>query len=239
MLSPSSVQSLVVPPAADTSAETRVAELVDGVEGWLTEAEARALYSLALACTGAGAIVEIGSWKGRSTICLASGSRDGGGGHVYAIDPHTGSPEHHAELGSVNTVDEFRANIAVAGVDHLVTPLVATSLDAGAGFDQPVELLFVDGAHEYDAVRADLELWLPKVVEGGFVAVHDSFIEQGGPRRAIRELLIGSSSDVHFVHSLFHARKRERPSTSERLRARAALARQDVRERAQALRRTG
>jgi predicted O-methyltransferase YrrM len=234
---PSSIQSLVVRPAADTAAGTHVADLVAGIEGWLTEAEAQALYELARACTGRGAIVEIGSWKGRSTVCLATGSRAGAGGHVYAIDPHTGSAEHHAAFGEVDTVAEFRANVEGAGVAGLVTALVTTSLDAGAGFDRPVELLFVDGAHEYDAVRADLELWLPKVVDGGFVAVHDAFLEQSGPRRAIRELLAGACSDVHFVHSLFHARKRDRPSARDRIGARAALARQDLRERAQALRR--
>ena len=46
-----------------------------GVPGWLSDEEAVALYELAKDCTGRGVIVEIGSFKGRSTICLGLGSR--------------------------------------------------------------------------------------------------------------------------------------------------------------------
>src|SRR5438876_7135452 len=50
-----------------------VKRLVAGVPGWLTPNEGHALYEAARACTGRGVIVEIGSWKGKSTICLARG----------------------------------------------------------------------------------------------------------------------------------------------------------------------
>src|SRR5204862_2126445 len=59
---------------------------VAGIGGWLTPKEGRLLYELARGCTGRGVIVEIGSWKGKSTIWLASGSRRGPGVFVYAID---------------------------------------------------------------------------------------------------------------------------------------------------------
>jgi hypothetical protein len=37
----------------------------------------------------------------------------------------------------------------------------------------PIELLFIDAGHGYAAVRADIDLWTPFVVEGGLVALHD------------------------------------------------------------------
>lgn len=43
-------------------------------------------------------IVEIGSWKGKSTIWIANGSKDGRNIKVYAIDPHIGSSEHQKEI---------------------------------------------------------------------------------------------------------------------------------------------
>jgi predicted O-methyltransferase YrrM len=45
-------------------------------------------------------IVEFGSWKGRSTIWLASGVKDRGEGRVYAVDTWEGSPgeEAHRDL---------------------------------------------------------------------------------------------------------------------------------------------
>src|SRR5665647_2930672 len=57
----------------------------DSAEGWLLDAEGPLLYSLALNCVGRGAVVEIGSWKGRSTIYLGKGSKAGSNITIYAV----------------------------------------------------------------------------------------------------------------------------------------------------------
>ncbi|MGZ4924459.1 MAG: hypothetical protein ACXV5H_10990, partial [Halobacteriota archaeon] len=44
-------------------------------EGWLADIEGTLLYTLGKNCKANGAIVEIGSWKGKSTIFLAKGSK--------------------------------------------------------------------------------------------------------------------------------------------------------------------
>src|SRR5579864_2558755 len=88
-----------------------IEDVLTSVDGWLNPKEAWRLYRLARECRGRGAIVEIGSWKGKSTICLARGSIAGGKAKINAIDPHTGSPEHSREFGVVWTFDEFRRNI--------------------------------------------------------------------------------------------------------------------------------
>jgi len=71
-------------------------------------------------------IVEIGSWKGRSTIVLAAGARAGAGGPVYAVDPHQGLPQR----GGEPTFAAFQANIAAAGVADLVRPLQQCSAES-------------------------------------------------------------------------------------------------------------
>src|SRR5687768_10612282 len=63
------------------------------VEGWLARGEGKLLYRLSKQCTGRGVIVEIGSWKGKSTTWLGLGSCAGKGVQVHAIDPHTGSTQ--------------------------------------------------------------------------------------------------------------------------------------------------
>jgi len=78
-----------------------IAQQTAAVEGWLARAEGKLLYRLAKRCTGRGVIVEIGSWKGKSTIWLASGSRAASRSKVHSIDPHTGSPQHHDMFGKV------------------------------------------------------------------------------------------------------------------------------------------
>jgi hypothetical protein len=54
-----------------------IKKLVFKINGWLTDKEGELLYNLAKNCTGKGVIVEIGSWKGKSTIWLGKGSKAG------------------------------------------------------------------------------------------------------------------------------------------------------------------
>ena len=166
---------------------TEIADLVRPVDGWLFDGEARLLFELARTADPAGVIVEIGSWKGKSTICLAKGSEAGPRLKVYAIDPHIGSEEHHA-TGQVWTFEEFQKNIRNAGVQDSVVPLVKMSVEAAQDFSLPVSIVFIDGAHDYDSVKADFEAWFPKVIEGGVVAFHDT-TGWDGPRRLVRTAL--------------------------------------------------
>jgi predicted O-methyltransferase YrrM len=65
-------------------------KIVAGIQGFLKLEEISLLYDVARRCVDKGVIIEIGSWKGKSTICLALGSKDGPRVKVYSIDPHTG-----------------------------------------------------------------------------------------------------------------------------------------------------
>ncbi len=153
---------------------SEIKKVVDTLDGWLSHDDGANLYSLAKQATGKGVIVEIGSWKGKSTVCLAKGSKRGNNIPVYAIDPHSGSPEHVQEKGHIATFEEFKQNISEAEVEDLVVAIVDTSQHAALDFDRPVEVIFVDGAHDYDSVKEDFDLWYPKVVDGGWMAFHDS-----------------------------------------------------------------
>ena len=143
------------------------------------------LYNSAKNCRGKGVILEIGSWKGKSTVCLAKGSKKGKNTKVIAVDHHIGSEEHQKPEG-VWTFDEFKQNIKSAGIDDIVTPILKTSIDASKNFNEPIELLFLDGAHDYDSVKADFESWFPKVTKNGKILFHDS--EWDGVRKYLTEL---------------------------------------------------
>jgi predicted O-methyltransferase YrrM len=209
--------------AADLAA---AAALTANVHGWLTLREGQALYKLARACTGRGAIVEIGSWKGKSTIWLAKGSQAGSGQPIHAVDPHLGLVAGAPE----NSFLEFEKNIREAGVADLVKPLVKTSEAAAREFDQPVELIFIDGVHEYDYVKQDLELWFPKVIEGGVMAFHDTTGVVGisthvGAKQVVDRFVYPSRHfrKTRFVESLTVAEKVAANSLGERLHNRYML----------------
>ncbi|GIV20727.1 MAG: hypothetical protein KatS3mg023_2478 [Armatimonadota bacterium] len=198
--------------------------LTESVEGWLTVEEGELLYRLARACTGKGVIVEIGSFKGKSTIWLAKGSLAGAGTKVVAIDPHTGSAEHRQGAQPVWTYEEFLANLRRAKVEEVVTPVVATSAEAAARFSQPVELLFIDGDHRYEMVRQDFDLWFPQLLEGGYLLMHDT-IRWAGPRRVARECIYRSHRFRHvgFVHSITFGQKVAQNTSADRWRNRYLL----------------
>ncbi|MFL6067836.1 MAG: class I SAM-dependent methyltransferase [Gaiellaceae bacterium] len=199
-----------------------VRELTATVDGWLFPHEGPLLYELARRCTGRGVIVEIGSWKGKSTIWLARGARAGSGVHVYAIDPHTGYPEQPDS--EIWTLPEFERNLARASVGDHVTPIVATSREAAAEFTEPIELLFIDGAHDVGSVRHDLEAWTPKVVEGGVIALHDTGRNQAPLTVAAQTLYAGRGfRDVRFVDTISYARTTTAPSIYDRIRGRVVL----------------
>lgn len=151
------------------------------VGGFLDDMQGFVLSLLADQGPGVGEIVEIGSFKGKSTCWLAYGAKSAGREKVTAIDPFTGSPEHQAdghlpdqdllELGS--TFPVFQKNLRKLELDDHVLPVVAASADAARDWDRPIRLLFIDGDHSYEASKQDFEAWSPHVVPGGVIALHD------------------------------------------------------------------
>jgi predicted O-methyltransferase YrrM len=106
-------------------------------------------------------IVEVGSWKGRSTHALLSGCR----GTVYAVDHFKGSM---AEIGRDQS--HFEATIRDISVDFLknvgmftnLVVLKANSVDAAKKFKPgSIDMVFIDGGHTYDDIYLDLEAWAP------------------------------------------------------------------------------
>jgi len=194
--------------------------ITDNIEGWLQFTEGAFLYKAAKNCEGRGVIVEIGSWKGKSTIWLAKGSKAGNNTKVYAIDPHTGSSRSRKRYGKVWSYPEFEHNIIEANVQDIVIPVIKTSKEAEQEWDgKPIELLWIDGAHEYEMVKLDFELWSHYLIEGGIIAFHDT-IGWKGPRRLVKEEIYTSHNftNVRFTYSITYAQKVRTNSITQRLR---------------------
>lgn len=155
----------------------------------ILDREGKLLYKLARKCKQ-GVIVEIGSWKGRSTIWLAKGASV----KVYAIDPHVGT-DTHQHAGCANTYDEFIKNIVRAGVGDVVVPVMKTSEESVKNWDEPVGLIFIDGDHSYDTAKFDFDQWGTHLVEGGIIALHDT-IYYYGPRKVVIENIFKSRDYV-------------------------------------------
>lgn len=118
--------------------------------------------------------------------------------------PHAGLPRHGAEP----TFSAFQANIVRAGVADLVQTHVRTSAEVAREFGQPVELIYIDGAHDYPTVLADFTAWFPHVIDGGVMAFHDT-VGYPGPRRLVRDHVYRSRRfrRIRLAGSLTYAEK--------------------------------
>jgi len=192
---------------------------VQTIEGLVSEIESKRLYQLAKNC--GGTIVEIGSWKGRSTICLALGSKAGGKGKVFAIDPHTYGSEK-----------PFRENLKRAQAEDMVVPLVMTSEEASKQWTgNPISLLWIDGAHDYENVKKDFTLWEPYLSDKAIIVFHDVIFslpplyDFSGVRKVIKEYVFSSNkfSDIGFCRYMLYATKNTKSRTDRPPKSRALL----------------
>lgn len=183
-----------------------IKKIFEYVPGMISEEEGLFLYNLAAKCTK-GAIVEIGSSSGRSTICLAKGSKSGGNMTVYAVDPHNGggttpdptwrdsdhdgTPDPKYYINQGDSFPQFKQALLKHRVDDIVAPMVDYSeLVYKKGWIRPIQLLFVDGEHRYNYVKMDVKMWGKHLVSGGIICMHDSTTP--GVRRVINELIISN-----------------------------------------------
>ncbi len=152
------------------------------IDGMIGDEDAALLTRLASEVED-GCIVEVGSYRGMSTVALARGARV----PVYAIEPH----EHfQGALGDVYGPADRRAffeNLLHAGVVEQVRLVNLSSEVVTPGWQQPVGLLWIDGDHRYEAVRRDFYCWEPHL--RGSVAFHDTLRPTLGPMRVVNELL--------------------------------------------------
>lgn len=157
------------------------------VLGWLSLDEGRALYELARGRN----VLELGSFCGRSTICLAQSAAV-----VVAVDPHDG----RATPVKADTHRHFMSNLAACGVSHKIAVVKGTRAEATELINSlaPFDLVFVDAAHDAWNVTADLTHAARLLSPDGVIAAHDYRLatEPGamadpGVREAVDELLAG------------------------------------------------
>jgi predicted O-methyltransferase YrrM len=136
--------------------------------------------------------VEIGSFRGRSTIALRIAAAPDV--ELVAIDPHGGGDRGPQEISADAARGEadheaFHANLRRTGVDDAVRHVRRMSQDALGEVHGEVDVLYVDGAHRYRPARADIERWGDRVAPGGTMLVHDAYNAVGVMLAQLRVLL--------------------------------------------------
>jgi predicted O-methyltransferase YrrM len=184
----------------------------DAIGGWMTEGQGRLLWDSALNLTPGARIVEIGSHQGRSTVVLGLAAASVGA-RVTAIDPFVEGPM----FGGQSTRSKFEANIAAAGLDDVVDLLPMKSQDALVGWDQPIDLLYIDGKHDYWTVVDDLG-WTEHLAHGALTLIHDSFCSVGVTSALLDQVLVRGRLRYLSRESTMAVFDRARPTGADRKR---------------------
>jgi len=172
------------------------------VRGWLLPEAAEALHRHALISPLNGAFVEIGSFAGKSTVCLLTAfqSRD---------DLPTNQPFTAIDL---RFQPDFWENIGRFGYHKSVHRIAGPSLDAVEYWETNIGFLYIDGHHGKGYALADLVVWDPHLLPGAILALDDTAGFMVGPNLQIQaavrsgayELLdeVGGISFLRKNHSL-------------------------------------
>lgn len=184
---------LVFQDASDSEAAKH--EVYTDVQGWTTPDILR-IYDEQL--TGFGrnkaVVVELGTWKGRSAIYMASEiKRRHKNVDFYCVDTWEGNadePDMQELIKDANAkgglYQQFIRNINRCGVADYIKPLRMTTVEGAKQFaDHSINFCYIDAGHSYDCVLADLRAYYPKMVPGACIAGHD--IARDSVRRAVKD----------------------------------------------------
>lgn len=182
---------------------SKIIKRLDALPGWLSIHEGQFLHKAANRIKNkSGVIVEIGSFQGKSTIYLAKTDQQ-----VFAIDPHEGKLDHGTKIPP--TLVSFQKNIADFKVKNNVSLIRKTSYAAVRNWNKKIKLLFIDGLHDAKNARFDYDNWSPFLIDGGVVAMHDSFCGwEGAQNIALNRIVLNSMySEVGVVGSIIYGIK--------------------------------
>ena len=173
---------------------SEVRSLALTAKGFLSEEEGDRLFILAQRCSRVAPCVEIGSYCGKSTLYLAEGCRYGRY-NLFSVDHHRGSLEqqpgeayYDPELFDQktqrhNSLPEYLKNVERAGLLDCVMPVLGDSVSVAKNFvGMQVSLVFIDGGHSLANVEGDFVHWSRLVIPGGYICLHDVYLnpEDGG-----------------------------------------------------------
>lgn len=155
------------------------------IGGWLKTTEAELLRKLAYEQQeqSDSDLLEIGPWKGRSTMAIASALN--GDHRLWTVDHFRGSPDHRSCKGSIYSrrgelwiYPELLENIVKHGMQNKVIVVPLASENAARVIREKFCFIFIDGLHTYEGVLSDWNCWFPRLEVRGVCLFHDSFYSQ-------------------------------------------------------------
>lgn len=146
--------------------------------------------------------VEVGVAEGRFSLeLLQMGIKK-----LYMVDVWG----HHPELkGDGSSPQEWHnrnyqdAKDRVAPFKNKAVMLKGLSSDMAKQIkDNSIDLLYLDGSHDYEGVLKDLNTYFPKVKTGGIISGHDFLAPQYGVNQAVKEFCHKHNKELFTIPEL-------------------------------------
>lgn len=183
-----------------------ISHYADRVEGFFNIVDFEYYKKIVANAVDGDHFVEVGSYKGRSSSFMAVEIANSGKKIIFdCVDTWEGSEEHQAGklFEDVDVVNHKLYDVFLKNMEPVTGFYNAkrlTSIKAASTYlDNSISMVFIDAAHDYDSVYADILAWAPKVKSGGIISGHD--YPHPPVRRAVEELLgeVSTIGDCWYV----------------------------------------
>jgi hypothetical protein len=159
--------------------------LPEDISGWNSQHQ---WFDAVIAEIQPNVVIDVGVWKGGSTIYLAELLRKNGvSGTVISVDTFLGSLEHWNRESDLHNMirrrngmpllyDQFLSNVVRRGMTGYVVPLPQTSVTAALLLRRlgiRAGLIHIDASHEYDDVLKDSRVYWDLLEPGGYLIGDD------------------------------------------------------------------
>lgn len=143
-----------------------------------------------------GIFIELGTFLGKSASYFAQKIKEGNKEVTFAtIDNFTAMPDswigvakYQMEIQGLTQRQVLEQNLKDLKLNKYVGIIDNDTVEASKEYPNGlIDAVFIDADHSYEAVKADIEAWLPKIKPGGIIAGHD--IDFPSVWKAVRETL--------------------------------------------------
>lgn len=137
--------------------------------------------------------VEIGGFIGKSAAYIGRKTTDlRKDVSIVVVDNLMGLPDPRYSVSGPALAKSMLDNFVASGIETRCHLLTMPSVSAAKLFaDNSVAAVFVDGDHSYEAAKADITTWWPKLKYGGYMCGHDYVANVPGVVQAVTEIFGG------------------------------------------------
>ena len=146
-------------------------------------------------------IAEIGSFSGVSSECFAKHCK-----LLLCIDIWDSDPNYF-EIDREKILHSLRDFDLMAKDYDNIKAFKASSLEVVKHVpDESIDMVYIDGRHDYPSVLADIKAWLPKVKKGGWITGHDIKLTGNRVFEAVTEMF-GTDYKEYIDETWAHKKK--------------------------------